>query len=329
MTEKTLNWGIIGCGDVTEIKSGPAFGKVANSRLIAVMRRNAEKAEDYAKRHHVPKWYSNAYDLIADQDVNAIYIATPPSSHEEYVIAALKAGKPVYVEKPMTIDTAAALKIQQAAEQTNTKITVAHYRRALPLFKTIKSLLAEKAIGDVRFVRMEMSQPHNSSITANTEENWRVSPDISGGGLFHDLAPHQLDLMVYFFGEYSIARGLALNQGQYYAADDFVMGEILFSNNIAYSGTWCFTIDENNTKDLCEIYGSEGKISFSVFGHYYILSKQGNEERVDFQKPQHIQQPMIEEVTAYFLNYNESNPCSVAQGVKVMRLLDAFTRSSI
>src|SRR3979490_889057 len=98
-----INWGIIGCGDVTEIKSGPAFNKVKNSSLIAVMRRDAEKAKDYARRHQVPKWYSNADELITDPDVNAIYVATPPSSHEEYTLAAVKAGKPVYVEKPMSV----------------------------------------------------------------------------------------------------------------------------------------------------------------------------------------------------------------------------------
>src|SRR5205085_8185937 len=100
-----INWGIIGCGDVTEVKSGPAFNKVKNSSLVAVMRRNAVKAKDYAQRHNVPKWYTDANDLIADPKINAIYIATPPSSHEKYTLAVLDAGKPVYVEKPMSIDS--------------------------------------------------------------------------------------------------------------------------------------------------------------------------------------------------------------------------------
>src|SRR6187551_1308715 len=99
-----INWGIIGCGDVSEVKSGPAFNKVNNSSLVAVMRRDGAKAKDYAHRHQVPKWYDDASLLINDPDVNAIYIATPPSSHEEYTIAAIDAGKPVYVEKPMTMN---------------------------------------------------------------------------------------------------------------------------------------------------------------------------------------------------------------------------------
>src|SRR5205085_11613785 len=111
-----INWGIIGCGDVTEIKSGPAFNKVKNSSLIAVMRRDAEKAKDYAQRHNVPKWYDNADQLINDPDINAVYVATPPSSHEEYTLAAISAGKPVYVEKPMSVDALWAWRMASVAK---------------------------------------------------------------------------------------------------------------------------------------------------------------------------------------------------------------------
>src|SRR3954452_17932800 len=147
---KTIKWGIIGCGDVTEVKSGPAFNKVSDSKLVAVMRRDAAKAEDYAKRHGVPKWYSNAYELINDPEINAIYVATPPLQHEEYTIAALEAGKPVYVEKPMAVDAAAAASMQKVALRTNMKLSVAHYRRAQPVFIKIKELLESGTIGEIK-----------------------------------------------------------------------------------------------------------------------------------------------------------------------------------
>jgi predicted dehydrogenase len=128
----SVQWGIIGCGDVTEKKSGPAFNKVSHSRLVAVMRRNGEKAKDYAQRHGVSKWYSNAQELIDDEEINAVYISTPPLFHEEYTIRALQAGKPVYVEKPMAINAAAAENMMRASEKTGTKLSVAHYRREQP-----------------------------------------------------------------------------------------------------------------------------------------------------------------------------------------------------
>ena len=149
---KKINWGIIGCGDVTEVKSGPAFNKVKNSSLVAVMRRNTEKAKDYAQRHRIPKWYDDAAKLINDPDVNAIYIATPPSSHEEYTLAAIRAGKPVYVEKPMSVDAASSGRMSAFAKEKNSKLVVAHYRRGHPLFNKVKQLIAGKAIGEVRLL---------------------------------------------------------------------------------------------------------------------------------------------------------------------------------
>ncbi|WP_221887948.1 Gfo/Idh/MocA family protein [Chitinophaga polysaccharea] len=263
---KEIKWGIIGCGDVTEVKSGPAFNKVPHSSLVAVMRRDGAKAKDYALRHGVPKWYDSAEQLINDPEVNAIYIATPPLQHEAYTIQALAAGKPVYVEKPMTLNTASALRMKAAADQYRVKLSVAHYRREQPVFLKIKSLLEEKAIGDIRFVSLQMLQPPASDIIAGPAVNWRVDPAVSGGGLFHDLAPHQLDLMVYFFGKAKHAAGIAVNQAGAHEADDLVTGHILFENGVVFNGMWCFTVSEAGKQDCCEITGSAGSISFPVFG---------------------------------------------------------------
>jgi len=323
---KTINWGIIGCGDVTEVKSGPAFNKVNNSKLVAVMRRDAGKAKDYAERHHVPKWYSDAQQLINDPDVNAIYVATPPLSHEEYTVAALQAGKPVYVEKPMAVNKAAAERMLAASLENNIKVCVAHYRREQPMFKKIKELLDTKAIGEVRFVNLQFFK---SAVTATELEQpktkWRVDPAIAGGGLFHDLAPHQLDLMLHYFSKIKTASGISANQGRIYAADDIVSGYIQFDAGIIFQGLWCFTVGAAEERDLCEIIGSKGKISFSVFGDYTItITRNGNTETINFDKLEHVQQPMINKVVEYFLD-ESSNPCSAEDGVEVMRILDVFS----
>jgi len=321
-----INWGIIGCGDVTEIKSGPAFNKVNNSSLVAVMRRDAAKAKDYAQRHGVAKWYDNANDLINDADVNAIYIATPPSSHEEYTIAALNAGKPVYVEKPMTINAASAKNMMNVANEKNVKLVVAHYRREQPMFKKIKQLLAENIIGDIRFAKLEFFKQSLTKEELLVPKNaWRVDAAVAGGGLFYDLAPHQLDLMYYFFGGADTVNGIAINQQQLYNADDIVSGNILFKNGIAFNGLWCFTVDENEEKDLCEIVGSKGKISFAVFGEPKIMmAVERKKEFFLFDTLQHVQQPMIEKVVDYFLDKGP-NPCSAEDGVKVMEMMEKFT----
>lgn len=321
---KHIKWGIIGCGDVTEVKSGPAFNKVPNSSLVAVMRRDAMKAADYARRHGVAKWYDNATDLINDPEVDAVYIATPPLQHEEYTIQALAAGKPVYVEKPMAINAEAAKRMAAAANQYGVKLTVAHYRREQPLFLKIRSLLAEHSIGDIRFVNLKMLQPKQNDLIAKAEDNWRLNPAVAGGGLFHDLAPHQLDLMLYYFGNTKSFHGISVNQSGEENVDDLVTGHILFENDIVFTGVWCFTVANGANEDICEIYGSKGKISFPMFGHEINLTINEKTETLKFEALQHVEQPMIEKVVSYFLDQAE-NPCSAQEAIKTMELLDGFT----
>jgi predicted dehydrogenase len=323
---KKINWGIIGCGDVTEVKSGPAFNKVKNSQLVAVMRRDPEKAKDYAFRHKVPKWYTDANDLINDPDVNAIYIATPPSSHEEYTMMSFQAGKPVYVEKPMALDATSANRLVKEANEKNLKLSVAHYRNAQPIFKKIKQLLNEKTIGNVRFVKSELYKPSLSPEELSTPKTaWRVDPRIAGGGLFHDLAPHQFGLMHYFFGEPEKVSGIALNQAGLYNADDIVAGNILFKKDVVFNGIWCFNVSKEDEKDNCKIVGERGTITFTFFNQREVIMTINEKKEIfSFDILQRVQQPMIEKVVEYFLNEGP-NPCSGEEGVVVMKLIDKFT----
>lgn len=326
MNNSVIHWGMIGCGNVTEMKSGPAFNKVPDSKLVAVMRRNAEKAKDYAYRHGVEKWYNDADELIHDPEVNAIYIATPPLQHEQYAIQALKAGKAVYVEKPMAIDAQAAHRIAETVKQTGVKLSVAHYRRQQPMFLKIKKLLDEKEIGDVRMVNLQLFQPHQSDRIAQTEVNWRIDPSVSGGGLFYDLAPHQLDLMLYYFGSPTSIKGISFNASNFYAADDTTGGQLLFDHNILFNGVWCFTFPEK--KDYCEIIGTKGKIHFSIFeNNPLVIEKDGIQTSIEFERLQHVQQPMIHKVVQYFRGQS-SNPCSADEGVDVMQMMDAIAGGS-
>ena len=319
-----INWGIIGCGNVTEVKSGPALNKVPNSSLIAVMRRNAEKAADYAERHKIGKWYSEANALLADEEINSVYIATPPSSHLSYARAALNRGLNVYVEKPVTLNAAEARQMAEAVKQSNAKLCVAHYRRSLPMFLSVKQLLDEGVIGDVRTVQIKMWQARKPQLIADVTDNWRVQPELSGGGYFHDLAPHQLDLMLYYFGEPVDYAGYSLNQSQATAADDHVGGYIVFKNGTAVNGSWSFNVAQSEQKDECEIIGTHGRISFPFFGKIVHWKNETDEQTITFEHPQHIQQPNIARVVDYF-NGKGSNPCSIEEAIVLMDIMDAFT----
>jgi len=320
---ETINWGIIGCGDVTEKKSGPAFNKVPGSKLVAVMRRDADKAADYAHRHGVRKWYSDADELMNDEEVNAIYVATPPSSHFDYAIAALQKGYPVYVEKPVTLNADQAQQLADAVQQYNGKLIVAHYRRRLPMFLKIKELLEQHAIGEVRTVQLRLWQSRKPALVTKGSPNWRTQPNLSGGGYFHDLAPHQLDLMLYFFGQPAYYQGFGFNQAQDNEADDHISGSILFENKVVVNGSWCFNVAETENVDYCEIIGSEGSISFAVFGSTVTVKDESGEETINFEQPENIQLPMITSMVAY-LNNEQPNPCTIDEAVVLMKIIDAF-----
>lgn len=324
-TRKIIQWGIIGVGDVCEVKSGPAFYKATDSRLLAVMRRDLSKAEDFARRHQVPLAYNNANELLANPDIDAIYIATPPAFHKHYALAAIAAGKHVYIEKPVTLHAAECDEIIAALKSAKAKACVAHYRRQLPCFMKFFELLTAGAIGKPLLVSIDMLQPAASKIIAETADNWRVNPALSGGGLFHDLSPHQLDLMLQWFGSVTEAKGMAINQQQLNAADDCVLGWAKFSSGVALQGRWHYAVNQQQARDLCEVIGSEGKLSINFFGQQLIkLQNTEGEQEFTIPNPPHIQQPMIEQVNAYFRDENP-NPCSIEEAKTVMELIDAFS----
>jgi predicted dehydrogenase len=320
-----ISWGIIGCGNVTEVKSGPAFNNAPNSRLLAVMRRNAALAADYAKRHNVAKWYSLAEELITDPEIDAVYVATPPANHEEYVLRALEQGKMVYVEKPVTVSVESCERMMEAERVYTGKLCVAHHRRALPYFNGIKNTIDKGVIGKVKLVKLTMFQPYRSELIAKTDYNWRVIPALSGGGLFFDLAPHQLDILIWLLGEPVSWWGMSAIQAGLYEAEDTVTGTIRFQNDVLFTGHWCFTVPNHLKHDCCEIIGEKGVIKFEMFGKHFIVKTENGIESFGFEHPQHIQQPMIGKVVDYFLG-KSPNPCSAAEALKSLKIIEAFLK---
>ena len=288
-----IRWGIIGCGDVTEVKSGPGFQKARNSELVAVMRRNGALAKDYAKRHGVKKWYDDAEALINDEEVDAVYIATPPANHMEYTIKCAKAGKPVYVEKPMARNYEECQQMLLACKEAGVDLFVAYYRRALPRFLKIKELIDQGSIGDIRFTTVTLYQPAGKNEYNVETLPWRVVPEIAGGGKFLDLGSHTLDILDFILGPVTASYGMSSNQAGLYAAEDMVTANLLFNGKVHGTGTWCFTAFENY--DMNEIVGSKGKISFSTFGNEPVMLKnEAGVQAFEFVNQLHIQQPMIQ-----------------------------------
>lgn len=295
---KEIGWGFIGCGEVTEKKSGPAFNEVPGSHVVAVMSRNAEKAESYAKRHNIKKWYTDPLELINDPEINTIYIATPPSSHATFAIMAMKAGKPVYIEKPLAASYEDCARINRISELTGVPCFVAYYRRYLPYFQKVKQIIQSGAIGTPANVQIRFSvPPRDLDYKSNGSLPWRLQPDIAGGGYFYDLAPHQLDLIQDIFGVITRAHGYCSNMAKLYKAEDTISACFYFENGLPGSGSWCFVGHQSAKEDRIEVIGEKGMLSFSVYNYspIQLVTSEGRSSIV-VPNPPYVQLPIIRSV---------------------------------
>lgn len=286
-----VRWGILGCGDVTEVKSGPALQKIPGSRLVAVMRRDAAKAADYARRHGVPRHYADASALCADPEVNALYIATPPGSHLELARLAAASGKPAYIEKPFGRSAAEADAINALFAAAGVPVFAAYYRRAQPRFLKVRELLAAGAIGRLVGVVLRHASPP-------PRDNWRLDPALSGGGLFVDLGSHALDLLDHLVGPLLDATGHAANRsGRHPAVEDTVALTFRTADGAPGVAHWNFAATHH--EDLVELHGLAGRITFSIFAEQpvrLLRASSAPEESFLIAHPPHVQQPLLQTV---------------------------------
>jgi predicted dehydrogenase len=288
----SIRWGIVGCGDVTEIKSGPGFQKAEGSSLVAVMRRDLALAEDYARRHGVPRAYDAAARLIGDPEVDAVYIATPPSSHCHLALQVAAAGKPCLVEKPMAMNHAECARMVDAFRAAGVPLWVAYYRRALPRFLKVGDLLREGAIGRPTSVDVLIKE---RLATGETLRNWRLDPAVSGGGLFLDLGSHCIDLLDFFLGPIEDVHGFSTNTGGAYAVHDLTTMACRFRDGAAGTGTWNF--NANRKFDAMTFTGTEGTLVTPVFSDGdVIVDRRGAIEAFAIRNPPHVHQPLIQSI---------------------------------
>lgn len=311
---KQINWGFIGCGEVTEKKSGPAFNEVEGSQVVAVMSRSENKARSYAERHHVRKWYTDASELIEDPDVNAVYIATPPSSHATFAIMAMRAGKPCYIEKPLAASYNDCIRINRISEQTGVPCFVAYYRRYLPYFQKVKEIIESGTIGNVVNVQVRFSvPPRDLDFQSGKEMPWRLQPDIAGGGYFYDLAPHQIDLLQNLFGVITRAHGYPANRAHLYQAEDTLSACFFFESGIPGSGSWCFVGHESAKEDCIEVIGEKGSLSFSVFTYQPIeVITSDGKNSITVPNPPYVQLPLIKSVIEHLQGIGKCDCTSVS-----------------
>ncbi|MDD0977489.1 Gfo/Idh/MocA family protein [Pseudomonas fontis] len=315
---QVIRWGMIGCGSVTERKSGPAFYKAPGSALVAVMGRRADAVEDYARRHGIARTYTDAAQLIADPQVDAVYIATPPDSHHHYSLLVAAAGKHCCVEKPMSLSTASSLAMQQAFAQAGRHLFVSYYRRSLPRFQQVRQWLQDERIGEVRQLSWTLTKPPTEA-DRNGTANWRTDPQVAGGGYFADLASHGIDLFQYLLGDIVEVNGCTARQAGLYAAEDAVAASWRFASGALGMGCWNFVADRR--EDRVVLVGSRGRISFSVFDEYPLTLEADEQLTLQIDNPDPIQLHHVLGMNAHIRGDGE-HPATAAQALKTDWVMD-------
>ena len=316
---KILRWGIIGCGNVTEVKSGPAYNLTEDFKLTAVMRRNLDMAEDYAKRHQVPFFTNKASEIIDNPEIDAVYIATPPDTHKFYGLMVAQAGKPCCIEKPMAPSYADSLEIFNAFKEKDLPLFIAYYRRSLPRFLKIKEWLDDALIGEVRHIRWHKSRSA-SPLDLSKKYNWRTDKNIAPGGYFDDLASHGLDLFTFLLGDIENASGFATNQQGLYSAFDAISGSWIHKNGITGEGSWIFGAQES--QDIVEILGSKGVIHFSVLGEFTVeINSDTKKESLFIEHPKHLHQYHVANMKKHLLE-EISHPSTGHTGLHTSWVMD-------
>ncbi|MDR3413776.1 MAG: Gfo/Idh/MocA family oxidoreductase [Formivibrio sp.] len=304
---KTIRWGMIGCGAVTEVKSGPGLYKSDHSTLVAVTSADINMSRSYAERHGVAKVYATPEELVLDPEIDAVYIATPPVVHKSLSLLAARAGKHVYVEKPMAMRFAECQEIIDECQRHNVRLYVAFYRRALERFLQVKRWLDDAAIGEVRCVKAVQHQPPAQEDLSRATLPWRLLPQVAGAGKFLDMGVHTLDIFDFWFGAIEEVHGIASNQAGLYDVEDTVTATWRHASGVQGFGSWCYVCGDD--QDHVEIIGSMGRIEMEFFSDkpLRLITADGVHES-NIPNPQHVQQPFIQSIV------NDLNGVAVCPG---------------
>ena len=304
-----LRYGIVGCGSVCEVKSGPGFSNGPKSSLVACMRRDRTKARAFAERHGVETYYGKAADLINDDSVDVVYVATPPGGDRVDIARMVaNAKKPCYMEKPLGRDGKEAQEIHSIFQDAGVPLYVAYYRRCMPKFVNAKRALDGKRIGELTGVTATL---HQSRHRQKDKSHWHYNKEISGGGLFLDVGCHILDLIEFLVGPIENPKGRAFLSIKDQSVEDNVRGfwEHTLESSDSDSatagtsarrrigGSCVFNFASGGPRrDELEIVGTLGSLTLSCFDAQPAqLKLDGGETVIDLpgDHPDTVQEPMI------------------------------------
>lgn len=276
-----IRWGILGCGDVARRRVARAIIDDSNSQLVAACRRNADKLKDFCDDFDVPRAIVNDEELIAQPDVDAVYIATPVNLHLPQTVAAARAGKHVLVEKPMAMSVTQCDEMISTCAQHGVKLGVAYYRRFYPVVDRMKQIVDAGEIGKVLAVSVVTGSAF--AMEPNDDGYWRVIPEAGGGGALMDIGSHRLDLMLDMFGEVDEVRSVCSTVAADYESEDCASLVMRFRSGV-HGSLQCF-FGTSAEPDEFTVVGTAGRLHSNVLNNGDLTILRDGETRTESHPP--------------------------------------------
>ncbi len=297
-----LKWGLIGCGDIAHKRVAPALRDLPNCELLAIARSRPDLAESFANQFGARKWYPTSQELLADSDIDAVYIATPVHLHAAQAIAAAEAGKHVLSEKPMAMNVKECDEMIAACRANNVKLGVAYYRHFYPVIERIKSVIASGEIGKPVLVQINAFEWFNPQ--ADHPRHWLIKRELAGGGPMFDFGCHRIEALVNIFGPVKHVASMVSNVVFNREVEDTATA--LFQFESGTCGVLSVTHAALEPSDTLEVFGTLGSIHVAVLSAGQLRIKTGDGERVESHPPaSNIHQPLIEDFVEAVLTNRE------------------------
>jgi predicted dehydrogenase len=313
---RKIKWGLIGCGDIARRRIAPALLDLPNCELVAVSRANFEQAESFAGEFGARRWYKEWQQLLTDDEIDAVYIATPVHLHAAQTIAAARAGKHVLCEKPMAMSVEECESMLTACEENNVRLGVAYYRHFYPVIDRIKTILSEGEAGRPVVVQMNAFERFDPERTH--PRRWLIEKGLSGGGPMFDFGCHRIEVLLNLFGQLKAVRSL--------------VGNVLFDREVEDTASALFQFENgphavlsvthaaSEPQDTLNIFGSQGSIHVPLLNEGKVRIRTGGTDRVESHAPHpNLHQPLIDDFAQAVLEKRDSQ-VSGRVGLEVARI---------
>jgi predicted dehydrogenase len=289
-----LHWGLLGCGDISKKRIAPALITLENCELLAVARANYTLAESFAQEFGVKRWYKDWQDLIMDDEINAIYIATPVYLHAEQTIAAAKAGKHVLCEKPMALNAQDCERMIETCKKHDVTLGISYYRHFYPVLTRIKDIIISGEIGEPVIAEIHAFEWFDRK--PGEPRYWLLEKELSGGGPMMDFGCHRIEVLQHLFGGIEEVQSRLFNVHFKRKVEDTAYVSLLFKNHI--HAIIRVTHAAYEARDTLDIFGTKGSIHVAHLNSGTMTVKTEKGERKE-EHPAHpnVHQPLIEDFT--------------------------------